>query len=119
MRVLLTAFLVFFITGLCFANKPGSSRLRLCLAKEKKASLLSKFLSKTHAAENDSLSKDEFEQPKLSRQFYKKQLISCISLLHFTESRLSLKEVIRPYLANADFNTNFIYLFLYPKHVFW
>jgi hypothetical protein len=119
MRTLLIAFLIFFITGSCFANQSEGSRLSLCSAKQQRTSLLSKFLSKTQSAENDSLSKDDFEQPKLSRQFFKKQLVSCINLLYHTEAQRSLKEVIRPYLANADFNTNFIYLFLYPKHVFW
>lgn len=119
MRSLLTVILIFFITNSCFALKPEATPAVYHAIKENKISAFARLFSKIPHEAPSSLSNDEFEYPTLVRQLQKKQVISCIQLFHRTQGKPLQSAAVPVYIANAQSNYNFIYHFLYPKHVFW
>lgn len=119
MRGLLTVILIFMITGSCFAIKPGRNAAAFHSAVNKKKSALARFFSKNHSQESENINKDEFEHPTLMRQLVKKQVINSIQLFSRAQNRAASASPVKAYLANTQLNYNFIYHFLYPKHVFW
>lgn len=119
MRGVLTAILILFITSSCFALKPEPPQLAYHSVSEKKVTALTRFFNKIHQEEQSSLSQDEFEHPSLIRQLLKKVGISSIQLFHHPEYGAIQPEAVQLYTANAQIHYNFIFHFLYPKHVFW
>jgi len=119
MRGVLTVILLFLITSSCFALKAEPTLRAYHSVSKKKVTALTRFLSKIHQEDSSNLSQDEFEHPTLIRQLLKKTAISSIQLLHRQDSGTIQPEAISLYTANAQTNYNFIFHFLYPKHVFW
>lgn len=119
MRGVLTVILIFFITGSCFALKPEPAHAAYRSVSEKKVTALTRYLNKVHQEDSSNVSQDEFEHPTLIRQLLKKTAISSIQLFHHPEISSTDFQVVRLYTANTQTNYNFIFHFLYPKHVFW
>jgi len=119
MRGMITVILIFLITNSCFALKPEPSRPACHTVSEKKITALSRYLNKIHQDESSSFSKDEFEHPPLIRQILKNPGLFAIQLFDHPKPGSVLLESLRLYTANAQSHYNFIFHFLYPKHVFW
>jgi hypothetical protein len=119
MRGLLTIILLFFITGSCFALKPVPPRPASHSVCAKKITPVSRCFQKIHPEEDSSFSQDEFEHHTLIRQLLKKPAVSSVQLFYRSDNGIKQPQAIRLYTANTQTNYNFIFHFLYPKHVFW
>jgi len=119
MRGLLTVILIFFVTGSCFALEPAPSRPASHSVSAKKLAPLLRCFKKVHPEDGTSFSQDEFEHQTLIRQLLKKPAVSSVQLFYYPANGTKQAEAIRLYTGNTHTNYNFIFHFLYPKHVFW
>jgi len=117
MRGVLTVIMIFFITSSCFALKPEPAQPAYHSVSEKKVTALTRYLNKVHQEDSSNVSQDEFEHPTLIRQLLNKTAVFSIQLFHHPE--IDSAAIVRLYTTCTQTSYNFIFHFLYPKHVFW
>lgn len=120
MRGLLTLFFILFLTKSSFAVKPGYAGPVLQKGKEKSTSVFKNIFEKVHPEDGSNFTGNDFEHPTLIQFSLKKHSAAPTVLLLRTVHKPILQDpLIKTYVLTGNYHHQFIYHFLYPKHVFW